>query len=111
MKFAFRFLAVATAGVFVAAVWPHRIALVLKRIFHHIIWEGRPTTAAVALTFDDGPNPVFTLQILERLKRYNIKATFFLVGEQARRYSGQVRAIRALGHEIGNHTDSWRRTV
>jgi peptidoglycan/xylan/chitin deacetylase (PgdA/CDA1 family) len=111
MEFALRFILVAAAAVVVAALWPHRIALLLKPIFPQIIWDGEPSTASVSLTFDDGPDPVFTPQILETLKRYNIKATFFLVGERARRYPDQVRAIRALGHEIGNHTDSWRRTI
>jgi peptidoglycan/xylan/chitin deacetylase (PgdA/CDA1 family) len=111
MKFALPFLVVATASVLAAALWPHRIALFLKRIFPQIIWEGESSTAAVALSFDDGPDPVFTPQMLEKLKTYNIKATFFLVGEKARRYPDQVHAIRASGHEIGNHSDSWHRTI
>src|SRR5437667_7172607 len=111
MKLISRFLAAAAAGAVVAAVWPHRIAQLLKVIFPQIVWDGKPSTGALALTFDDGPDPVFTPKILEVLKRYNIKATFFLVGEQARRYPAEVHNIRALGHEIGNHTDSWHRTV
>ena len=62
----------------------------------------------VALTFDDGPNPTTTPQVLRILERYNAKATFFLVGAAARRYPGIVRQIAEAGHAIGNH--SWDHT-
>jgi peptidoglycan/xylan/chitin deacetylase (PgdA/CDA1 family) len=60
----------------------------------------------LTLTFDDGPNPEHTPAILETLRRHNVQATFFLVGENVRRYPELVRAIHAGGHEIGNHTYS-----
>jgi peptidoglycan/xylan/chitin deacetylase (PgdA/CDA1 family) len=59
---------------------------------------------AVALTFDDGPSPQFTPQILQVLDAYGVKATFFVVGNQARLYPGLVREIAERGHVIGNHT-------
>ncbi len=58
----------------------------------------------IALTFDDGPHPVYTPIILDILKEYNIHATFFLIGENAQRYPELVRRIQSEGHEIGNHT-------
>lgn len=58
----------------------------------------------VALTFDDGPNEIYTPQVLEILARYNVKATFFLVGAEAERYPDIVRRILSEGHAIGNHT-------
>ncbi len=58
----------------------------------------------VALTFDDGPHPGYTIRILEILKKYNARATFFLVGEQAERYPYLVRAEVAAGHVVANHT-------
>ena len=58
----------------------------------------------VALTFDDGPDPKWTPQVLEILKEKNVKAAFFLVGRQAEQYPGLVKRIVAEGHEIGNHT-------
>ena len=58
----------------------------------------------VALTFDDGPDPTWTPQILDVLKREKVPATFFLVGENAVAEPGIVRRIIAEGHEIGNHT-------
>src|SRR5262249_48683854 len=57
----------------------------------------------VALSFDDGPHPVFTPQVLEILQRHNAKATFFLIGSRAQRYPELVARIRSAGHEVANH--------
>lgn len=58
----------------------------------------------VALSFDDGPDPVYTPQILDVLKREKAPATFFLIGLQAQRFPGIAQRIYAEGHTIGNHT-------
>ena len=58
----------------------------------------------VALTFDDGPDPQNTPQILDILKREHATATFFLIGIEAQKYSGLARRIYDEGHTIGNHT-------
>ena len=58
----------------------------------------------VALTFDDGPHPKYTPQILDILKKYDVKATFFMIGENVTLYPELVKRILAEGHEIGNHT-------
>lgn len=58
----------------------------------------------VALTFDDGPHPQNTPMLLDILARYNAKATFYVIGRNARRYPDILRRIAAEGHEIGNHT-------
>ena len=58
----------------------------------------------IALTFDDGPHPGFTLPILQILKQNNIHATFFVVGEKAEEYPDLIRAEAAAGNGIGNHT-------
>lgn len=63
----------------------------------------------VALTFDDGPHPVYTAQILKILYENDAEATFFAVGENAERYPSLIRAEYDLGHEIGNHTYTHRR--
>lgn len=57
----------------------------------------------VALTFDDGPDPVYTLRLLEILKAHRVKACFFFLGDRARRFPDVVRAVAAAGHEIGVH--------
>ena len=57
------------------------------------------------LTFDDGPNPIYTPIALAILKRYHVHATFFLIGEHAAAYPNLVRQIVAAGNVVGNH--SW----
>ncbi|MFF3816624.1 bifunctional polysaccharide deacetylase/glycosyltransferase family 2 protein [Streptomyces bluensis] len=58
----------------------------------------------VALTYDGGPDPVWTPRLLDLLRQYNARATFFLFGSQAARHPELVRRIRAEGHEIGSNT-------
>lgn len=58
----------------------------------------------IALTYDDGPNPTATLQLLEVLARHGVRATFFLIGRYVRPGSAIVREIAAAGHVIGNHS-------
>lgn len=58
----------------------------------------------IALTFDDGPNPPYTNQILNILKKENIKATFFVCGANVKRHPELVTQIVKNGHLIGNHT-------
>jgi len=64
----------------------------------------RPSRCAVSLTFDDGPHPEFTPQLLDNLATVDIKATFFIVGQKAEKYPDIVKRIASDGHEIGNHT-------
>lgn len=59
---------------------------------------------SVALTFDDGPHPETTPAILELLQQYDIKATFFLIGEKCEQYPELVRRIVNEGHQIANHS-------
>lgn len=60
----------------------------------------------IALTFDDGPHPYYTLQLLNGLKEKGVKATFFVLGEQAEQYPDIIEKIAQDGHLIGNHTYS-----
>lgn len=78
-----------------------------SRISHNVI-TGVDTGGAklVALTFDDGPDPRFTPQILDILKKNNIKATFFVVGENCEAYPDILKRQIDEGHEIENHTYS-----
>lgn len=64
------------------------------------------TARAVCLTFDDGPDPVYTPAVLDVLAAYDVKATFFVLGEAAERFPQLVERIVAEGHSIGNHTYS-----
>ncbi len=72
--------------------------------FPTLYHQGAGGEHQVAITFDDGPDPEWTPQILDILKAANVKAAFFLVGVNAERYPGLVRRIVNEGHEIGNHT-------
>ncbi len=74
--------------------------------FLPIISRSISGSRAVALTFDDGPSPVTTPIILDLLKEYDFKATFFVIGEKAERHPEQINDILAAGHTIGNH--SWQ---
>lgn len=58
----------------------------------------------IALTYDDGPNPAATPQLLEVLARHGVRATFFLIGRYVRQQAAIVREIAAAGHVIGNHS-------
>ncbi|MDP4162514.1 MAG: polysaccharide deacetylase family protein [Bacillota bacterium] len=69
-----------------------------------VIWEVKTTEKIVALTFDDGPNPLYTPDILNALAKYKAKATFFVTGEQAERYPEIIKREANEGQEIANHT-------
>lgn len=60
----------------------------------------------IAITFDDGPHPEFTLKAIELLKKYNVKASFFCIGKKADKYPELVKKILSEGHVIGNHSFS-----
>ncbi len=60
----------------------------------------------IALTFDDGPNPAVTPQLLELLDRYSARATFFLIGKFVREFPELALEISVRGHLLGNHTES-----
>jgi peptidoglycan-N-acetylglucosamine deacetylase len=75
------------------------------RIFGPSVYRGTGSRRALALTFDDGPSES-TPRLLDLLDRHSVRATFFMCGQNARRYPETVRSVLAAGHEIGNHTDS-----
>lgn len=58
----------------------------------------------IALTFDDGPHPKVTKQILKTLEKYKAKATFFVIGQEVKKYPEIMKEVYDAGHEIGNHT-------
>jgi peptidoglycan/xylan/chitin deacetylase (PgdA/CDA1 family) len=86
------------------------ISLVLLLIFlggcQGVYFRGQTEEKIVALTFDDGPHPVYTPRVLEILETFGVKATFFLIGRQARSSPEVVQQIKAQGHEIENHSDN-----
>jgi peptidoglycan-N-acetylglucosamine deacetylase len=71
-----------------------------------MINEVHTSQSMVAITFDDGPNPLYTPQILEIFSEAKAKATFFMIGEQMKSHPEVVKQVAEGGHEIGNHTFS-----
>jgi peptidoglycan/xylan/chitin deacetylase (PgdA/CDA1 family) len=71
-----------------------------------MITEVAASQKAVAITFDDGPNPIYTPQVLEIFANVEGKATFFMIGEQMEKNPEVVKEVAEQGHEIGNHTFS-----
>jgi peptidoglycan-N-acetylglucosamine deacetylase len=76
---------------------------VLERLTPNVHYRVGTNRPFVALSFDDGPHPVFTPQVLQILQTHTAKATFFLIGEPVRRYAELVARIKNEGHEVANH--------
>jgi peptidoglycan/xylan/chitin deacetylase (PgdA/CDA1 family) len=70
----------------------------------HFLSQGNPHLPEIALTFDDGPDPFYTPQILAILEHYKIKATFFCIGWKVENYPDLVRQEQKAGNVVGNHT-------
>src|SRR5947207_1285636 len=71
-----------------------------------VVWQGSTRGKRVAITFDDGPDPLYTARALAILRRHGVKATFFLEGKNVLEHPELVRQIVLEGHAIGNHTFS-----
>jgi peptidoglycan/xylan/chitin deacetylase (PgdA/CDA1 family) len=84
----------------------------VQRIFPRFTWRVPTQEPVLYLTFDDGPIPELTPWVLDTLRPYGAKATFFCVGENVQRHPGIFAQLRAEGHGIGNHThnhlNGWR---
>ncbi|MEM9696470.1 MAG: polysaccharide deacetylase family protein [Myxococcota bacterium] len=86
------------------------LLLVLGVVFSHwsmfadVVTEGPEGGAGVALTFDDGPDPETTPQVLDALDAAGAQATFFVIGEKAERHPELIRNIAARGHTVGIHS-------
>ncbi|MGB9683113.1 MAG: polysaccharide deacetylase family protein [bacterium] len=74
------------------------------RIISNTIYRGNPKLKEIALTFDDGPKPLYLPLLLDLLRRYNVPSTFFIVGHQGMIYPYFLRDIVVNGNELGNHT-------
>ncbi len=76
----------------------------MRWLYPHAVWRMDSRERAVYLTFDDGPIPETTPYILDILERHGVKATFFMVGDNAHKYPHLLAEVRKRGHRIGNHT-------
>ncbi len=76
----------------------------IKWIFPSYVWHIKTQHKELFLTFDDGPDPEVTPFVLDQLKTFNAKATFFCIGDCARKNPELLQRIKDEGHQIGNHT-------
>ena len=76
----------------------------VRNIFPKALWRMNPDEKAVYLTFDDGPIPVVTPWVIDLLGHYDIKATFFMVGDNVRKHPQEYNLVVDAGHRVGNHT-------
>ena len=76
----------------------------LRWLYPHALWRMNPSERVVYLTFDDGPIPEATPFILDQLDQFGVKATFFMVADNVRKYPELYKEIVNRGHQVGNHT-------
>lgn len=74
-----------------------------QKKYPSVLWQGDGSRREIALTFDDGPHPKDTPQVLEVLAKHEVRATFFLVGKYVEQYPNLVKQIHQNGHRIGIH--------
>ncbi|AFL84486.1 putative xylanase/chitin deacetylase [Belliella baltica DSM 15883] len=82
----------------------HHVPTFIPRLFKHFTWHKDRSEKKVYLTFDDGPVPGVTDFVLNELERFEMKATFFMVGDNVKKNPELAKAVRDRGHAIGNHT-------
>ena len=97
-------LSVAILLIFLFLIWAS--ADISSRVYIKSLCKKETSELQISLTFDDGPDPKHTPLVLEVLRRYNVKATFFLIGKEAEKYPDLVKQIVDEGHTIGSHTYS-----
>ncbi|HTI91133.1 MAG TPA: polysaccharide deacetylase family protein [Puia sp.] len=78
----------------------------LKKIYSGLIWQMPVKEKVLYLTFDDGPHPEATPFVLDELKKYNARATFFCIGKNVKEYPQIYRRVLMDGHRVGNHTQN-----
>jgi len=76
----------------------------LKNLYPNLLWNIDNSTRCIFLTFDDGPIPIVTPFVLNILKQYNAKATFFCIGDNVCKHPDIFEQVKNDGHAIGNHT-------
>lgn len=77
---------------------------ILKSVIKNVVWRINPAKKVIYLTFDDGPNSRVTPLVLDILDRFEVKATFFCVGENVSRFPDVFDEVKRRGHTVGNHT-------
>ena len=78
--------------------------LLLKSLYPKLLWDAGDNRRSIFVTFDDGPIPIVTPFVLNILKQYNAKATFFCIGDNVRKHPEIFEQLKNEGHAVGNHT-------
>jgi peptidoglycan/xylan/chitin deacetylase (PgdA/CDA1 family) len=78
----------------------------LKNIYSALIWRVPVKEKVLYLSFDDGPHPEITPFVLDELKKYDARATFFCIGKNVKEYPQIYRRVLLEGHRVGNHTQN-----
>lgn len=76
----------------------------LKRLYPSLLWNNSRSSTCIYVTFDDGPIPIVTPFVLNILKQYQAKATFFCIGDNVKKHPDIFEQVENAGHAIGNHT-------
>jgi peptidoglycan/xylan/chitin deacetylase (PgdA/CDA1 family) len=86
----------------------------LRKLFPGCIWDIKTKEKVIYMSFDDGPHPTITPFVLNELKKYNAKATFFCIGDNVKKFPRIYHSVINEGHAIGNHTmhhiNGWKST-
>jgi len=82
----------------------HKTPRLIQWLYPSLTWKKNVSDASIYLTFDDGPIPGLTEYILDELKRFDVKATFFCVGDNLKKYPQIAQRALSEGHRLGNHS-------
>lgn len=81
-----------------------KVPFIVRKFFPSAIWMGDSTDKVIYLTFDDGPTPKVTEEVLSLLEKYHAKATFFCLGNKVEKHPELYKSIIENGHQVGNHS-------
>lgn len=81
-----------------------RVPKIVEAYYSSLLWRVQTSEKDLYLTFDDGPTPYVTKWVLDKLKEYEARATFFCLGKNVRNHPGLFKKILSEGHSVGNHT-------
>jgi peptidoglycan/xylan/chitin deacetylase (PgdA/CDA1 family) len=99
----------------VNAMYFFKTPLLIRSLFPGLIWNFKTKVKVIYLTFDDGPVPEATPWVLDCLKEFDAKATFFMVGDNVRKHPEVYQRVLQEGHRVANHTfnhlKGWRRST
>ncbi|MGF1635945.1 MAG: polysaccharide deacetylase family protein [Cyclobacteriaceae bacterium] len=83
---------------------PYKTPNILRQYYKDLVWQIPTDEKTIYLTFDDGPVPELTPTVVDVLKKYNAKATFFCVGDNVHKHPEVIQQVLEAGHSVGNHT-------